>query len=461
MDQVTRPIKVVINTRDRGYRLKTWVAYLGVFTLLAGDAVRYSLGWWGWGVLLVALLISTAALFVTNKPLETLKLTPWPLTALLVLMLASAVWSAYPAFTLLATFSQLATSLFGFFLANRFDWRGLLRIFANVVRFVLITSLAFELFAAVVIRGPIAPIFGNFDGEVPPADAYYWTQGNLFDGERIQGIQGNSNLLAYTAMLGLVLFSVELAIVSVNRSLGIASFLLAVGALLLAKSAGIGFALVAITLATAVSLAAEGHDRATRHRYYRIAWGLAAVGAFFVLAFRQTVFDLLGKSPDMTGRTGIWEKVLQLAVQQPLEGWGWISHWVPGVEPYEGLVVIDNVPYYQAHNAYLDMALQLGLTGLALFVGLLTITFISLWQLAVRHTSVLYLWPILIFVGVLVQNLTESRMLIEIGWAILVLFAVKVREPQENLEPRGKTPKRVRLLYRGLQRSRSQRHKGR
>ncbi len=134
---------------------------------------------------------------------------------------------------------------------------------------------------------------------------------------------------------------------------------------------------------------------------------------------------------------------------------------MPGVEPYAGLVVINKVPYYQAHNAYLDVVLQLGLIGGAIFASLLLVTFIKIWRLAVRHTSALYLWPILVFVGILAQNLTESRMLIEIGWVMLTLFAIKANEPSDALEPKGKTPKRVRLLYQGLLRNLSQPRKDR
>jgi len=152
----------------------------------------------------------------------------------------------------------------------------------------------------------------------------------------------------------------------------------------------------------------------------------------------------------MTGRSGIWKIVLKMIGQHPWTGLGWISNWVPGVKPFEGLVVIDRVPYYQAHNAYLDVWMQIGLVGLLLLLTLIVITFVKAWRLAVRHTSALYLWPVLSFVGLLVWSATESRMLIEIGWVLLVLFAVKVWEPEETLEPRGRSPKRVRLLGRGL-----------
>jgi O-antigen ligase len=151
----------------------------------------------------------------------------------------------------------------------------------------------------------------------------------------------------------------------------------------------------------------------------------------------------------MTGRTEIWKAVINLIGERWVQGWGWISYWIPGVKPYEGLIVRDNVTYYQAHNSYLDVWLQLGIIGFLIFVALLTITFIKLWRLAVRHTSPLYLWPLIIFIAILVQNLTESRMIVELGWLLVVVLAVKVNEPAEFLEPRGNSPKRLRMRLLG------------
>ena len=449
MHALTQPIRVIFNTREKGYRVKTWVASAAIFTLLAGDSLRYSIGWYGWGVVLGLLALTSFVLFFKSEPMLTLRIVPWPLYALLAWMGASTFWSAYPFWSGLATLAQALTTLFALFLVSRFSWRHLLRVFSNVIRFILGASLLFELFAALVVRGPIAPIFKNYSGDTPPADAFYWTQGNLFDGQRIQGIVGNSNLLAFVAMLGLVAFAVEYAIVGTSRWISATSFVASGICVYLAKSAGIGFALVAIAVAALVSILAEGKDRETRHRYYRFAWAAAAIAGALVLMFRAQVFEFFGKTPDMTGRSGIWKIVLKMIGEHPWTGLGWISNWVPGVEPYEGLVVIDRVPYYQAHNAYLDVWMQIGAIGLTLFMILIAMTFVKAWRLAVRHTSALYLWPVLTFVGLLVWSATESRMLIEIGWVLLVLFAVKVWEPEETLEPRGRSPKRARLLARG------------
>ena len=461
MNAMTQPIRVILNTREPGFRAKTYLAYAALFTLLAGDAVRYSVGWWGWGAVLVTLFGFTLYYFFTGEPKRILKQIPWPLIALLVLMPISIIYSNYQMFSAIASFAQYATSLFALFLAAAFSWRHLLRIFSNVVRVILAASLLFEFVAAAIVRGPIAPIFKNYEGDTPPASAYYWTRAHLFDGDRIQGIVGNSNILAFIAMIGLVVFAIDYAVSATPKWLSASSFALAAAMLLLSKSAGVAFAVAAIAVAATVALIVEGKDRDLRHRIYRWVWACAGVISIVVLINRAEVFTFFGKTPDMTGRSTIWKLVLGLIAERPIQGWGWISHWMPGVKPFEGLVVINKVPYYQAHNAYLDMWLQLGAIGLLLLLILVAMTFVKLWRLGVRHTNPLYLWPMLVFFGLLAQNLTESRMLLEIGWVLLVLMAVKANDPDDLLEPRGKTPKRARLLGRGLRRNQSQPHKDR
>ncbi len=461
MNALTQPIRVILNTREPGFRAKTYLAYVAVFALLAGDAVRYSVGWWGWGALLFVLLGFTVYHFFKNEPKRIIKQIPWPLAGLLILMPISTIYSNYPMFTGIASFAQYATSIFAIFLAAVFSWRHLLRIFSNVIRVILGASLIFEFVAAAILHGPIAPIFKNYEGDTPPASAFYWTRGHLFDGNRIQGIVGNSNLLAFIALLGLIFFAIEFVAASTSKWLSASSFVISALLLWLSKSAGVGFALVAVSVAAVVALFVEGKDRDLRHRIYRWVWAVAGLGSVFVFLYRAEVFAFFGKSPDMTGRSKIWKLVLGLIEQRPIQGWGWISYWMPGVKPFAGLVVINKVPYYQAHNAFLDIWLQLGLIGLLLLVALSVLTFVKLWRLGVRHTNPLYLWPMLVFFGLLAQNLTESRMLLEIGWTLLVLLSVKANDPDDFLEPRGKTPKIARLRGLGLRRNQSQQRKDR
>jgi exopolysaccharide production protein ExoQ len=445
MEPITTSVRIIVDRSSAGYRTRFITAYAALAILMGGDAIRYAIGWLGWGIALGVLFVAVFIQLFRADWKSTFKRIPWPLTAILALMLVGSIWSNYQLVSFGAALVQLATSSFAVFLAAAFDWREILRLFAGTLRGILFSSVLFELFAAVVVRGPIEPFFPNYEGDHPPAVAFYWTQGNLFTNDRIQGIVGNSNMLAYMAMIALVVFSIEVAANTTTRLVSSLSFLAAIPMLILSRSASIGFALASVVAAAVVSIAVEGKDRETRHRYYRVAWGAIGTAALLVLTYRAAIFSLIGKSPDMTGRTKIWKIVLHLIDQRPLQGWGWSSYWVPWVEPYRGLVVINHVPYYQAHNAFLDVWMQLGIVGLGLFILLIGMTFVRLWRLAVRHTSPLYLWPILVFVGIVTQNLTESRILVEIGWVILVLFAVKVQEPAEFLEPLGRTPKRARL----------------
>ena len=455
MDPITRPIRVVYNTKSASYRTKTWLAYLGVFGVACGDTLRYSIGWVGLGIWSGVMFLATVFMLVRSKPMPAIRRIPWPLTALYGALLLSSLLSDYSLISFGAVLVSMVTATFGLWLAHDFDWRHLLRVFANVIRFVLASSLLFELIVALLhIR--VLPIFKNFSGTVVPAKAYYWSQGNLFNGDRIQGIVGNANLLAYLAMIGLIVFAVEFAIIGTSRWISVSSLVIAGLCMALSKSAGISFALIAVVVSAIVSIAAEGKPYETRHRYYRVAWTAAGAVGVILLTYRAEIFTLIGKSPDMTGRTMIWKKVLALIFDRPLEGYGWLSYWMPGIKPYEGLVVINKVAYYQAHNAFLDMWLQGGILALIFFVILVVVTFVRLWQLAVRHTSALYLWPILVFIGLVVQNFTESRLLSELGWVLLTLFVIKVREPNDLLEPLGRSPKRVRLLGRGLRRNQSQ-----
>ena len=71
------------------------LAYVGLFTVLAGDAVRNTFSWAGWGAI-CAIMAGLALTWIFKyKPWATLKQIPWPLTAFLALILLSTIWSNY------------------------------------------------------------------------------------------------------------------------------------------------------------------------------------------------------------------------------------------------------------------------------------------------------------------------------------------------------------------------------
>ena len=419
------------------------LAYLALFTLVLGDTlfaesyISLNGPWLIWLSVAAITLAGSIYFLLRSDWLRVIRQIPIELVLLLALMIGSAPWSAYANDTVTSFGIQIGVTVIALFFVACFSWRQIHGIFANSVRIIIFGSFFIELIAS-TFKGSLSLFVPTSELAIREALA---KSGHLFDGGRIQGLLGNANFTAAWALIGVITFAIEIAIKKERRWLSVMSLVASVSMIAIAQSAGVIFASAAVLVCAAVSLLAEGKVKVTRHRYYRVAWALAGVATFLVLVFRRPVFEFLGKSPDMTHRSDIWRKVLSLISQRPLEGWGFTGVWVPGARPLDGLIVIHGETYYQAHNAYLDIWLQLGAVGVILFAILLTRIFVKTWQLGVHHSNPLYLWPLLLLVTQLMRGITESRLLIQSAMLMLIIFAVKVYDPENLLEENSKKTK--------------------
>ncbi len=413
---------------------------------LAGDAWRYTVGWWVFGAVSIAATLASIALLVLQRRSWRLGSLPYPLVLFLVLATASLAWSSYPGATALGLLTTWMLAITGIALAVTYSWRELLRGLGAVLRFVLAASLLFELFVATILRRPILPL------HVQPGVDYsqyetipkmlYWSRNELFevfDGGRIQGIVGNANHLGFLALLAAIVFSIELADRSLRRRWhSIAWLVVAAVVLVCTQSATVTVALVATAAVTAIVLLLrrEATPRVRAWTYAGLAAGILAIGAVVIVA-RDALLELLGKSADFTGRFGIWEKVTELAQERPAFGWGWVSYWVPWAEPFENLAFRNGVRMLQAHNAWIDVWFQLGVVGFVVFAALVLGAVVRSWVAAVDRPQhlpgqileyrAIALLPLLLLVALLVQSLAESRLLVEFGMLFLVLIATKTK----------------------------------
>lgn len=439
---MTKPSKLSAEPKVANWQAFA-LAYLILGLVVAGDSLfakEYlfiTIPWLIWYGLSAFALAGAVHFLLKSNWKRVIRQIPIELSLLIAIMLGSAFWSSYPGQTLLSFLVQLSVIVFALFFAAVFSWRHILVIFSNSLRVIIFGSLGFELVTSLFKFLPESAV----SGIDPTLLTAIHACGHLFDGRRIDGILLNANFVAAWALIGVITFIIEFVVIKRHRYLTSVSIVLSVLTIVLARSAGIVFASVAVVLAAIVSLLAEGKDRDTRHRYYRIAWIVSGSAGFLVLIFRRTVFEFLGKSPDMTHRSDIWRKVFSLISQRPLEGWGFTGVWPNGVMPYTGLVVINGTEYFQAHNAYLDIWLQIGLVGLVLTLILLTRTFVKTWRLGVHHSNALYLWPLLTFIVQLIRGITESRLLIQSAMLMLILFTVKSYDPEEMLEENSRKPK--------------------
>lgn len=104
--------------------------------------------------------------------------------------------------------------------------------------------------------------------------------------------------------------------------------------------------------------------RAARRIILGLAVALAAVGA---LLRPDVLAGALGRSVTLTGRTEVWDPVMREIGEQPVFGLGWGGVWR---ETPTTLQIWREARFdaYYAHNAYLDVALQVGLVGLLLLL---------------------------------------------------------------------------------------------
>jgi exopolysaccharide production protein ExoQ len=361
------------------------------------------------------------------------------LPRVLVLWLAFAVvslaWSQYPAASAIGIVATLATTLGAVAVTSTLPWPSIVVALGRALRLHVGASLLFELVVGVFVRRPVCPVYLDCSGGVP--DAFFWSRAELFTGGRIQGLQGNSNILAVFALLALVVTAVQLSAGQVTKNAGRAGIAAAVVALLLTRSATTVVCAVAVALVLLLVTRLRATPVERRGRVYGAAAVLAVLAAGLLLLARQPLLALAGRSGDLTGRTDIWSAVLDLGVQHPVVGWGWVSYWIPISEPFIDLAERNGVVYLQAHDAYLDVWFQLGWVGLVLFLLVVVGVVLRAWSWATDRRvlgvgreaawSALDLLPVLLLALLLVHGLTESRLIVEWGWAIFVVVVVVTR----------------------------------
>jgi len=412
---------------------RTGLAALSFFTLLASDFWRYSIGWWGY-LGLCAILTCTYLVMVIRRRREmSWKRLPAMLGLFLFYCLLSTAWSNYPGTTLLAVAAQWATALVALGIVFTLSWPQIVRSLANALRWIVALSIAFELWVAIFVQHAVLPLWVDYGSTKIPA-AFYWSRGLLFEGGPIQGIMGNRNLLGFIALIALIVFSLQLVDRTVWRGAGIAWLALALITLALTRSSTVTFALVVVVVGTLFALWARRLPPSRRLPLYWAGFGVLVIGGAGLWWGWQRIADALGKSADFTGRVDIWNSVIHLAQERAAAGWGWISYWAPWVEPYRDLAVRKGVTYLQAHNAWLDVWMQLGVIGVVIFALLVGTTLWRSWFIAIdrprwnldarRRFHAIAMIPLLIMLALIAQSFAESRMLIEGGWLILVSFAV-------------------------------------
>jgi len=318
------------------------------------------------------------------------------LLLLVLLAILSAFWSEDPSLTLRRAVALLATTLFGLDFAVRYSVREQVRLVSIALTLGVLLSIVAEVL---------------FHGLIPAVDT---THSGAW-----HGVFDQKNVFAKVVVLAATTILIRTRPRRWNLiiTIGVVAIASALIGAAQSRTALVVFAAVLLLIPV------FRIDRESWKARIRIAIiGVLAAGCILPLTVDLTrLAGLLGRDATLTGRTAIWAEALASIARRPIWGYGYSAFW--GVS--RDAIRIDSflgfeVPH--AHNGYLELTLQLGIVGLALFLVLYAT---ALWR-AARYLNFdagnEAIWPLAYLSLIMLYQVTESTIVVgnTIFWMLCV-----------------------------------------
>ena len=319
-----------------------------------------------------------------------------PLLCVVAFALCSVAWSGDPARTLRRAVALGECVLFGMFL-YRTD--GLDRTIGRVgqvcVAMALLSSVAY-----VALPG------------IGRETALGYEQA-------MRGVFPQKNTMSECMLLGLCCYAYRL--IEARR----ASYFAAVVVLALCLGLGRGASALAVAglmLMLATWMGLRGRPVLRLGLAFLVAWTAVAL-LVALIAVPDSLFAAAGRDASLTGRVPLWQAIIPEILRSPLIGYGYAGFWnadsptVQMIWRYAGWAAPD------AHSSYLDILLQLGLIGFALYLW----TWTRLFRLvrAALHANEPQAHFVLLFgVTLLLLGLDEGPIPIPNAWTALLPVAL-------------------------------------
>jgi len=300
------------------------------------------------------------------------------LTLFMVWFLVSVLWSDFPFASLKAAVRQVGSTIviLAFFL-NAKSTSDALRYIKGVLVFYIALS-----FLAIAL--------------VPGATQWEWPAW--------RGLTDHKNTLGQIGFLSTVVWASGIGGASIRGRTISTVFLLA--SLLLIVGSKSTTALMVLLAISFMSLWLSVDRRAGR------MVSLTILGCLLSLVVMAGALDLgeitgaFGKDTTFTGRTDIWEVMLDEAKAHPFIGCGLAGFWLMDNPTVLALYAPDKFPWgpTEGHEGYLDLLNEIGAVGLLLLALMVAFYFRNLAKLRKPH---FWKW---FFIGILIVNLTESTL---------------------------------------------------
>ncbi len=346
----------------------------------------------------------------------------WLLRYRLVLLLiaagvvASILWSIDPGLTMRRVVHFTGTTLLAFYFGYRLAYRELLFLLAGTLSILLLFS---------ALSAVLLPDIGI----------------QVYEGKEVwKGLFTDKNSLGFSSAIA-VLLLLTLVLEGVSWTTRGALMLATVVALVALVGSHSATSMVAVMigivsmllLLTIVKIGLAGLAVIV------LSTMLAGIVALLLSGIDfSTIFSMLGRSSDLTGREEIWESVKALLAQKPWTGTGYGTIWFPTEESMWQQELLDlNWVAQHAHNGFYQMASQLGMVLAAVGVFFLLQMTVEVISIYLRTPAMrLALFAIGFQAAYIVSNNTEAYYLVDrhLFWMLQIAVPVALLRWAERFD---------------------------
>ncbi|MEM8924719.1 MAG: O-antigen ligase family protein [Actinomycetota bacterium] len=157
---------------------------------------------------------------------------------------------------------------------------------------------------------------------------------------------------------------------------------------------------------------------------------LGGSGAFAVAYATANIGVLagyLGKDVSLTGRIPMWEALVPIALERPWIGYGFGAAFGGYFSPVHELWVQARWNPSHAHNAPLQIMLEVGLIGVAIYLVLYVRAVLRGITIVAAVPGPVGLWPLTFLTTVLMMSITEAGVTSEsLGWMMFVVATLSI-----------------------------------
>ena len=334
----------------------------------------------------IIMVVLIGALWARRQDLRRVMPDLTPYLLVIVLCIVSVLWSAYPLPTARRSVTFSICVFFGIWCHLVLGFPRLLRWVAHIIVFLGICS---------IVVFFVLPSVGR--------------ETALGYGNAMRGVFAQKNTLGSAMLLAISCYVYEMIRMSRGRWLPALMVIFMLCCEILAQSA------TSALLSIAVIVIGGALMSRRNWRLYAIFIYCSIIAVLFVIAAliidSTAMFNLIGRDMSFTGRMPLWEMSLQAARARPLLGYGYNGFWTGDARIVQYIWAMIDWKAPSAHNGYLDIVLQIGVIGLALYM---------------------WIWGKVVYVAWLARNDASAP---EASWILLFMFINIVLNTDEGPLP--------------------------